>query len=69
MANKIQQEFDKKSHKIVTFTILLMTMGFGFIVSMLMMGVNPTLVISVVSAPVWVGIIILAIRLTKAIRG
>lgn len=65
---KITKELDKQSHKIGTFVILLTTLGLGFIVSLLLIGVNPTLVISVVSAPMWVGIIILALRLTKKIR-
>ena len=66
---KITKELDKQSHKIGTFVILLTTLGLGFIVSLLLIGVNPTLVISVVSAPMWVGIIILSLRLTKKIRG
>ena len=66
---KITKELDKQSHKIGTFVILLTTLGLGFIVSLLLIGVNPTLVISVVSAPMGVGIIILALRLTKKIRG
>ena len=49
--------------------ILLITLGLGFIVTMLVAGVNPTLVISVVSAPMWVCIIILALKLTKYLRG
>tara|TARA_R110002012_G_scaffold10968_1_gene49377 strand:- start:3190 stop:3396 length:207 start_codon:yes stop_codon:yes gene_type:complete len=66
---KITKEFDKQSHKIGTFMILLITLGLGFIVSLLLAGVNPTLVISIVSAPMWVGIIILCLKLTKKIRG
>ena len=66
---KITKEFDKQSNKIGTFVILLITIGFGFIFSLLVAGVNPTLVISIVSAPMWIGIIILCLKLTKKIRG
>tara|TARA_R100000951_G_scaffold101061_1_gene92146 strand:- start:2109 stop:2315 length:207 start_codon:yes stop_codon:yes gene_type:complete len=66
---KITEEFDKQSNKIGTFVILLVTLGLAFIVILLLAGVNPTLVISIVSAPMWVGIIILCLKLTKKIRG
>ena len=69
MKKTIQKEFNKRSHKIGTFIILLTTLGLAFIVAMLMLGVNPTLVISIVSAPMWVGIIVLSLRLTRMIRG
>jgi len=66
---KITKEFDKQSQKLGTFMILLITVGLGFIVTLLVAGVNPTLVISIVSAPMWVGIIILCLKLTRHIRG
>tara|TARA_R110002020_G_scaffold379465_1_gene590659 strand:+ start:2203 stop:2406 length:204 start_codon:yes stop_codon:yes gene_type:complete len=66
---KIKEELNKQSHKVGTFVLLLITLGLGFIITLLFMGVNPTLIISVVSAPMWVGIIILSLRLTKKIRG
>jgi|TARA_R100001480_G_scaffold126754_2_gene124639 hypothetical protein len=69
MKLKIKDEFDSKSTKLGTFIILLITLGLGFIVTMLVAGVNPTLVISIVSAPMWVCIIILALKLTKYLRG
>ena len=62
---KITKEFDKQSQKLGTYMILLITLGLGFIVTLLVAGVNPTLVISIVSAPMWVGIIILCLKLTK----
>jgi|TARA_R110000803_G_scaffold87658_1_gene154531 hypothetical protein len=58
-------KFTGKAEYIGTFVLIYLGLGGGFIAFMLFLGINPTLILSIVGAPVWVGIVFLSNRLTK----
>jgi len=58
-------KFTGKAEYIGTFVLIYLGLGGGFIAFMLFLGINPTLILSIIGAPVWVGIVFLSNRLTK----
>jgi hypothetical protein len=56
-----------KAEYIGTFVITYLSLGGGFIFMCLMLGINPTLVMSVISAPIWIFIVYIANKITKVI--
>jgi len=59
--------FNTKAEYIGTFVITYLSLGGGFIFMCLMLGINPTLVMSVISAPIWIFIVYIANKITKVI--
>jgi len=57
----------KAAKKIGFFVLLYVSIGFNVIFLLLWWGINPTLVLSVVGAPMWMAILWLAWTLTKKI--
>ena len=55
----MKQKFDTYSEYIGTFILTYLGYGTLIILTLLFLGVNPTLVISVVSAPLWIIILYL----------
>lgn len=58
-------KFTGYAEYIGTFLLIYCGLGGGFIAMCLFMGINPTLVVSVVAAPIWIGIVFLTNNLTK----
>ena len=61
--------FKDKANYIGTFILIYLGLGGGFIAFALFIGINPTLIVSVVGAPIWIGIVFLTNRLTKIAIG
>ena len=59
--------FQSNADYIGTFVIVYLSLGGGFVFSMMLLGINPTLVLSVIAAPVWIYIVFTANRVTKFI--
>jgi hypothetical protein len=59
--------FQSNADYIGTFVIVYLSLGGGFVFSMMLLGINPTLVLSVIAAPVWIYIVFTANRVTKYI--
>jgi len=59
--------FNTKAEYIGTFVITYLSLGGGFIFMCLMLGINPTLVMSVISAPIWIFIVYISNKITKII--
>ena len=59
--------FNTKANFIGTFIITYLSLGGGFIFMCLMLGINPTLVLSVIAAPIWIFIVYIANKITKII--
>ena len=59
--------FGQTARKIGVFVMLYVSLGFNVILLLLYWGVNPTLVLSVIGAPLWIFILWAAWRLTKTI--
>ena len=51
------------------FVICYIVLGLGLIFFLFMFGVNPTLVLSVIAAPMWIGVLWLAYKVAKIIQG
>ena len=64
-----QSPFGQAATLIGAFVLLYCLIGLIVISSMLFLGVNPTLVISVIAAPLWMGVIFLAWQLAKIFFG
>lgn len=60
-------DFQSNADYIGTFVIVYLSLGGGFVFSMMLLGINPTLVLSVIAAPVWIYIVFTANRVTKYI--
>jgi hypothetical protein len=60
-------DFQSNADYIGTFVIVYLSLGGGFVFMMLLLGINPTLVLSVIAAPVWIYIVFTANRVTKYI--
>ena len=58
-------KFSAYAEYIGTFFLIYCGLGGGFIGMCLFLGINPTLVVSVVAAPIWIGIVFLTNNLTK----
>ena len=59
--------FQSNADYIGTFVIVYLSLGGGFVFSMMLLGINPTLILSVIAAPVWIYIVFTANRVTKFI--
>jgi hypothetical protein len=59
--------FRERAEYIGTFVITYLSLGGGMVFMLLLIGVNPTLVLSVISAPLWIAIVFLSNKLTKII--
>lgn len=59
--------FNAKANFIGTFIITYLSLGGGFIFMCLMLGINPTLVLSVIAAPIWIFIVYITNKITKII--
>lgn len=57
--------FPRTSFKVGTFVVLWIVTAILILFTLLSLGVNPTLVISVISAPFWVLVILACAKLTK----
>ena len=64
----MKQKFDTYSEYIGTFILTYLGYGTLIILTLLFLGVNPTLVISVVSAPLWIIILYLSYKTTIVIK-
>lgn len=56
-----------KAEYIGTFVLVYLSLGGGLIFMCLMLGINPTLVLSVISAPIWIFVVYISNKLTKII--
>jgi len=54
-----------KAEYIGTFVIVYLSLGGGFIFMCIVLGINPTLVMSVISAPIWIFIVYVSNQITK----
>lgn len=61
--------FGSLSTRIGSFVIVYVCIGVLILSMMFMLGINPTLVISVVAAPLWIGVIFLAARVARFLMG
>ena len=59
--------FNAKANFIGTFIITYLSLGGGFLFMCLMLGINPTLVMSVIAAPIWIFIVYITNKITKII--
>ena len=64
----MRKTYDEKAYNIGSFIIIYITLGIAVITALLTFGLNPTLVISVVSAPIWIGVIFLAQGINNKIK-
>jgi hypothetical protein len=60
-------KFQERSEYIGTFVLIYLSLGGGLIFMWMIMGLNPTLILSVISAPIWIFIVWVSNNLTKAI--
>ncbi len=60
-------KFQDRSEYIGTFVLIYLSLGGGLIFMWMIMGLNPTLILSVISAPIWICIVWVSNDLTKAI--
>jgi len=63
----IKQKYNKRANTVGSFILIYLMLGSVVIVSLLTLGLNPTLVISVVSAPIWIAIIFTAQAINKKV--
>jgi hypothetical protein len=61
----VKGKFSSNAEYIGTFILFYLGLGGGFIAFALFVGINPTLIVSVVGAPIWIGIVFLSNRITK----
>ena len=59
--------FSDTTKRIGTFILLFLSLSGGFTILLLSIGVNPTLVLSVLGAPFWICYVLLSRKLTKAV--
>jgi len=64
----MRKTYDDKAYSIGSFIIIYLIIGSMVVISLLTLGLNPTLVISVVSAPIWIGIIFLSQGINNKMR-
>ncbi len=58
-------KFRNNAEYLGTFVLFYIGLGGGLIAFSLFFGINPTLIMSVVAAPIWVGLVFLCNRITK----
>jgi hypothetical protein len=61
----VKGRFRHHAEYIGTFALIYLGLAGGFIAFTMFMGINPTLIVSVVAAPIWIGIVFLSNRITK----
>ena len=61
----MRKAYQEKAQSVGSFIIIYLILGSMVVLSLLTLGLNPTLVISVVSAPIWIGIIFLSQGISK----
>ena len=59
--------FSDTTKRIGTFVLLFLSLSGGFTILLLSIGVNPTLVLSVLGAPIWILYVLLARKLTNVL--
>ena len=64
----MRKTYDEKAYSIGSFIIIYLVLGIAVITALLTFGLNPTLVISVVSAPIWIAVIFLAQGLNNKVK-
>ena len=62
-----KMDFQTNADYIGTFVLVYLSMGGGFVFAMILLGINPTLVLSVIAAPIWIYIVFTSNRITKFI--
>lgn len=62
-----KMDFQTNADYIGTFVLVYLSMGGGFVFAMILLGINPTLVLSVIAAPIWIYIVFTSNRITKYI--
>ena len=65
LKNIVTGKFKTRAEYIGTFVLFYIGLGGGLIAFSLFFGINPTLVMSVVAAPIWVGLVFFCNRITK----
>lgn len=60
-------EFQNNADYIGTFVLVYLSLGGGFVFMLVLLGINPSLVLSVIAAPIWIYIVFTANRVTKYI--
>jgi|DEB0MinimDraft_10_1074344.scaffolds.fasta_scaffold22913_4 hypothetical protein len=63
----MKETYKRKATGIGSFIIIYCFIGMGVIIGLLTAGLNPTLVISVVSAPIWIAVIFLSQAINKRV--
>lgn len=61
----ISTKFKDRAEYIGTFILVYLGIGGGFIAFCLFLGINPTLVVSVIAAPIWIFLVFLTRRITN----
>ena len=61
----ISTKFKDRAEYIGTFILVYLGIGGGFLAFCLFLGINPTLIVSVVAAPVWIFLVFLTRRITN----
>ena len=60
-------QFQDRSEYIGTFVLIYLSLGGGLVMMWIILGLNPTLILSVIAAPIWIFIVWVSNNLTKAI--
>tara|TARA_Y100001937_G_scaffold100001_1_gene136723 strand:- start:709 stop:1008 length:300 start_codon:yes stop_codon:yes gene_type:complete len=60
-------KFQDRSEYIGTFVLMYLSIGGGLVMMWMILGLNPTLILSVIAAPIWIFIVWVSNNLTKAI--
>ena len=60
-------KFQARSEYIGTFVLMYLSIGGGLVMMWMILGLNPTLILSVIAAPIWIFIVWVSNNLTKAI--
>ena len=60
-------KFQDRSEYIGTFVLMYLSIGGGLAMMWMILGLNPTLILSVIAAPIWIFIVWVSNNLTKAI--
>ena len=50
-----------------TFVYIYLGLGGGFITSCLFLNINPTLILSIIGAPIWIGLVFLSKKITDIV--
>lgn len=61
----ISTKFKDRAEYIGTFILVYLGIGGGFLAFCLFLGINPTLIVSVIAAPIWIFLVFLTRRITN----